>query len=220
MTTFSAAPTSSGGGRGFKTQDPRRLRPPISSRKRFFVTVTVTVPLARGFCLTGHECSQGSHRTRSRRSQLMFFAMAARAATNRPLQVFYPAPRPSKSRTHWECPSSLTRCSRITALCDWRQKGWATHDTGKGHDCDDNEETLIRRSGDNSLCRFCRCKLEIDTRGYDRSALPRLRSSWAICQYRNHWRNHGGFRGPEYEKVQQRVRANCNPATVWKDACR
>jgi hypothetical protein len=45
-------------------------------------------------------------------------------------------------------------------------------------------------------------------------------SSWTICQYRNHWHKNGGFRGPAYEKVQQRIRANCNPTTVWKDACR
>jgi hypothetical protein len=45
-------------------------------------------------------------------------------------------------------------------------------------------------------------------------------SSWAICKYRNHWRNNGGFRGPAYEKAQRQIRTNCNPATVWKDACR
>jgi hypothetical protein len=44
-------------------------------------------------------------------------------------------------------------------------------------------------------------------------------SSWAICKYRAHWRAHG-YHSPEYQRVQQRISRNCNPATVWKDACR
>jgi hypothetical protein len=44
-------------------------------------------------------------------------------------------------------------------------------------------------------------------------------SSWAICKYRSQWRPQA-YRGPQYEAVQKRIRANCNPATVWKDACR
>jgi hypothetical protein len=43
-------------------------------------------------------------------------------------------------------------------------------------------------------------------------------SSYAICKYRANWR--GRYRSPEYQKAQQRISRNCNPATVWKDACR
>src|SRR5262249_47192979 len=44
-------------------------------------------------------------------------------------------------------------------------------------------------------------------------------SSWAICKYRTQWRAQG-YRGAKYEAVQKRIRTNCNPATVWMDACR
>src|SRR5215831_19075121 len=43
-------------------------------------------------------------------------------------------------------------------------------------------------------------------------------SSWAICRYRAYWRVHG-YHSEHYQRVQQRISRNCNPATVWKDAC-
>src|SRR5262245_5047295 len=42
-------------------------------------------------------------------------------------------------------------------------------------------------------------------------------SSWAIWRYRAWVRRHTPA---EYQARQQRIARNCNPATVWKDACR
>ena len=42
-------------------------------------------------------------------------------------------------------------------------------------------------------------------------------SSWEICKYRRWVRTQTPAK---YQARQQRITRTCNPATVWKDACR